>query len=76
MIIQMNKQWTCGFYFTLNVSGVKFVTEIDYIYFDLPENQSYTDAEFYAFGIINELYKFEDIQPQLNLYCYERRDNN
>ena len=55
---------------------MKFATELDHIYFDLPENQGYTDAEFYASGIINELYKFEDIQPQLNLYCYERRDNN
>lgn len=55
---------------------MKFTTELDHIYFDLPEDQGFTDAEFYASGIINELYKFEDIQPQLNLYCYECRNNS
>jgi len=72
----MNKQWTCSFYFTFYSGGMKFSTELEYIYFDLPEEQGHTDAEFYVSGIINELYKFEDIQPQLTLYCYERRNNN
>jgi hypothetical protein len=52
---------------------MNFSTELEYIYFDLPEEQNHTDAEFYISGIVNELYKFEDIQPQLTLYCYERR---
>jgi hypothetical protein len=55
---------------------MNFTTEIEYIHFELPAEQGHTDAEFYISGIINELYKFEDIQPQLTLYCYECRDNN
>lgn len=73
---KMTKQWTCSFYFTFYSGGMKFSTELEYIYFDLPKEQSHTDAEFYASGIVNELYKFEDIQPQLILYCYECRNNN
>jgi len=72
----MNKQWTCGFYFTFCSGGMSFATELEYIHFELPEEQSHTEAEFYISGIINELYRFEDIQPQLTLYCYERGINN
>lgn len=55
---------------------MNFATELEYIHFELPEEQSHTEAEFYISGIINELYRFEDIQPQLTLYCYERRIDN
>ena len=55
---------------------MKFTTEIENIYFELPENKGYSDAELLAAEIINNLYKFEDICPQLNLYCYESRNNN
>lgn len=72
----MNKNWTCGFYFTFYSGGMKFTTEIENIYFELPENKGYSDAELLAAEIINNLYKFEDICPQLNLYCYESRNNN
>ena len=72
----MNKQWTCYFYFTFYSCGMKFTTHLEHAYFDLPKEKNSIDAEFYAAEMINNLYKFEDIQPQLTLYCYERRDNN
>lgn len=55
---------------------MKFTTHLEHAYFDLPKEKNSIDAEFYAAEMINNLYKFEDIQPQLTLYCYERRDNN
>ena len=55
---------------------MKFTTPLEYAHFELPKEKNSIDAEFYASEIINDLYKFEDIQPQLTLHCYERRNNN
>lgn len=70
------KKWTCSFYFTFIEGGMKFSTELDYIYANLDENLTMTDVEFYMSGIISKLYKFESIEPQLNMYCYECRESN
>lgn len=55
---------------------MQFSTELEYIHFELDENLYTTDAEFYISGIIRDLYKFKDIQPQLTMYCYESRNDN
>lgn len=55
---------------------MQFSTELEYIYFELNKEACITDAEFYISGIILDLYKFKEIEPQLTMYCYESRTND